>query len=599
MPANQETNARVGTAASFGTGRPRALTIAIGLVALAILTTPLIGPPAEASGSRAPTNSPTAWADWAQFHRSVDRTGVNPGEVTLDPSNVNLLEVTWKFQTGAKVSSAPAVVNGVVFFGSADHQMRAVDADTGALVWSRDMGGEVFSSPAVVNGRVYVGSNDQHVYALNAADGSVVWSSLLGGKPFDSSPLVVNGMMYIGARDGFFYALDAGTGAIAWKYRTWKPWESAVYANGAVYVGSDQSKVFAFDALTGALNWTADTGGRVRSTPSISNGVLYVGADDYRTYAFDAATGALKWKSEVFPNLGIVRSSPAVANGLVYVDTGETVPMGGHTYALDADTGAVVWSHIMGDYATSSPAVANGVVYTGSFDYTIYAFDALTGEKLWNSSVTAMHGGIESSIAVVGGSLFVGSNDGNLYAFGLSQGDPVQNFVGMSDAAFDPSEVISQKLGYAVAWTNSGGVSHSVVDSSGVNLFDSGAIAPGATWQYTFRAASVYKYACGMNGSFTGKVKVPMVLQPETGNVGTTYTITWASAPPPAGLVYDVQIQRPGSSTWEFWKKDDTSTTAAFVPDAGPGTYWFRAHVRSPVTKAGTAYSSKKSITAG
>jgi plastocyanin len=329
----------------------------------------------------------------------------------------------------------------------------------------------------------------------------------------------------------------------------------------------------------------------------VSNGVLYVGADDYRTYAFDAATGALEWRSAVFPNLGIVRSSPAVADGLVYVDTGETVPMGGHTYALDAGSGAVVWSQTMGDYATSSPAVANGVVYTGSFDFTIYAFDATTGEKLWNSSVTAMQGGIESSIAVVDGSLYVGSNDGYLYAFALAQGDPIQNFVGMDDGAFDPTEVISQKLGYAVQWTNSGTMSHSVDDSSGVDLFDSGSIAPGASWQYTFVAASVYKYSSRVNGGFTGKVKVPMVLQPESGNVGTAYTVTWASAPPPAGLVYDVQIQRPGSSVWEFWKKDAASTSATFVPDAGTGTYWFRAHVRNPATGFGTAYSSKKSIT--
>jgi eukaryotic-like serine/threonine-protein kinase len=603
MPANQESHTRTRGRASLGRGRRRCLPVVVGWVATGILSALLVGPQAQAIGGQTQTSTPTAGiqtgSDWAQFHRSVDRIGVNPGEVTLDVSNVNRLQVKWQVKTGAKVSSAPAVVNGVVYFGSADDQVRAVDAETGAPIWTKDVGGDVFSSPAVVNGILYIGSNDQHLYALNATDGSVVWTYLLGGKPHDSSPLVVNGMVYIGARDGYFYALNAGTGALAWKYRTWKPWESAAYANGTVFVGSDQSKVFAFDAVTGALRWTADTGGRVRCTPSISNGVLYVGADDYRTYAFDAATGSLKWKSEIFPNLGIVRSSPAVANGLVYVDTGETVPMGGHTYALDADTGAVVWSHTMGDYATSSPAVANGVVYTGSFDFTIYAFDALTGEKLWGSSVTAMTGGIESSIAVVGGSLFVGSNDGSLYAFALAPGDPVQNFVGISDVAFDPPEVHSQKLGYAVAWTNSGALSHSVKDSSGVDLFDSGAIPPGTIWQRTFSAASVYKYASGMNGTFTGKVKVPMVLQPETGYTGTTYTVTWASAPPPAGLVYDVQIQRPGSTAWEFWKKDATSTGDAFVPDAGTGTYWFRAHVRNPATKAGTAYSSKKSITVG
>jgi outer membrane protein assembly factor BamB len=527
----------------------------------------------------------------------VDRVGVNPGEVQLDPTNVDRLTLKWSYATNDDVVSAPAVVDGVVYFGSADNKVRAVDADTGAKIWAKGLNDDVTSSPAVVSGVVYVGSNDSKLYALNVADGTVKWSYALGGKPFDSSPLVVNGIVYIGARDGFFYAVDANTGALKWKYKTWNIWEAAAYSNGVVYVGSDQSKVFALDAATGALKWTAPTGGRVRCTPSVADGVVFVGADDYRTYAFDAATGALKWKSQVFPNLGIVRSSPAVDGGMVYVDTGETVPMGGTVYALNEATGAVVWTHTMGDYATSSPAVANGVVYTGSFDYTIYAFDAATGEKLWNSSVTTMKGGIESSIAVVDGSLYVGSNDGSLYAFTLAAGDPVGNYVDITDSAYDPKEVISHKIGYAVQWSNIGSKGHSVKDSSPLDLFRSGTIAADAVWQYTFAAASVYKYECGKNGTFTGKVKVPMIFEPDAGGLATSFTVTWASAPPPPGLVYDVQIQRPGSSDWTFWKEGVTTQSATFVPDAGKGTYQFKAHIRNPVTGDGTSYSSKKSIT--
>ena len=52
-----------------------------------------------------------------------------------------------------------------------------------------------------------------------------------------------------------------------------------------------------------------------------------------------------------------VASSPAVANGVVYVTTGEI-------YALDASSGAVLWSEqASGD---SSPALANGVVHATS-----------------------------------------------------------------------------------------------------------------------------------------------------------------------------------------------------------------------------------------
>jgi len=51
----------------------------------------------------------------------------------------------------------------------------------------------VFSSPAVANGVVYVGSQDGNVYALNASTGARLWGFTTGGSVFFSSPGVANG----------------------------------------------------------------------------------------------------------------------------------------------------------------------------------------------------------------------------------------------------------------------------------------------------------------------------------------------------------------------------------------------------------------------
>lgn len=45
--------------------------------------------------------------------------------------------------------------------------MYALDAVTGNKKWSYATGGRVRSSPAVVDGVVYVGSQDHNVYALD------------------------------------------------------------------------------------------------------------------------------------------------------------------------------------------------------------------------------------------------------------------------------------------------------------------------------------------------------------------------------------------------------------------------------------------------
>ena len=53
-------------------------------------------------------------------------------------------------------------------------------------------------------------------------------------------------------------------------------------------------------------------------------------------------------------------------------------------YALNATTGAKLWSYTTGELVDSSPAVANGVVYVGSYDHNVYALNASTGALLWS-----------------------------------------------------------------------------------------------------------------------------------------------------------------------------------------------------------------------
>lgn len=64
-----------------------------------------------------------------------------------------------------------------------------------------------------------------------------------------------------------------------------------------------------------------------------------------------------------------VDSSPAVAKGTLYVGSYD-----GNVYALNATTGAKLWSYTTGNLVTSSPAVANGALYIGSGDANVYAF---------------------------------------------------------------------------------------------------------------------------------------------------------------------------------------------------------------------------------
>ena len=60
-------------------------------------------------------------------------------------------------------------------------------------------------------GVVYAGSDDGKVYALNATTGQVTWVTTTG-SPAVSSPVVEKGVVYVGSDDGKVYALNASVG---------------------------------------------------------------------------------------------------------------------------------------------------------------------------------------------------------------------------------------------------------------------------------------------------------------------------------------------------------------------------------------------------
>jgi outer membrane protein assembly factor BamB len=62
--------------------------------------------------------------------------------------------------------NSPVVSDGVVYVGSLDDKVHALNASTGAVVLTYTTCDVVISSTAVANGVLYVGSYDHLVYAF-------------------------------------------------------------------------------------------------------------------------------------------------------------------------------------------------------------------------------------------------------------------------------------------------------------------------------------------------------------------------------------------------------------------------------------------------
>ena len=79
------------------------------------------------------------------------------------------------------------------------------------------------------------------------------------------------------------------------------------------------------------------------------------------------------------------------------------------------------------------------------------------------------------------------------------------NTVTIANFAFSPA-TLTINVGSKVTWTNTDSVTHTVTSNNGV--FDSGDLAPNATFSYTFNTAGTFVYHCSIHTYMTGTVIV-------------------------------------------------------------------------------------------
>ncbi len=373
-------------------------------------------------------NSTSMQGDWAMYRHDPSRTGST--DVTdVSPAG----ELKWSFETGSEIHSSPTVVNGVVYFGSRDHRLYALNADTGEKKWEFKTGSWVESSPAVVNGVVYFGSNDGKFYAVDAATGTKLWD-FQTRYAVKSSPAVAGNTVYFGGDDYFIYALDARTGKEIWNFETNSHVSSSpVILNGILYIGSNDSSCYALNAETGRFRLQMKAA-EVISAPAVSGTTVYFTS---RNYLFAMDGTARNWPYEhdfrpwwlqfyAFhlappppPRSGVLwglRIAYSTSNTTTVID-GTTLYTTGDNKVLRVDltTRKTTWAapFAAGAMINSSPALANNVLYVGCDNGKLYAVDAETGKGLWEFKTGAK---ITSSPTYANGIVYVTSWDHKIYA---------------------------------------------------------------------------------------------------------------------------------------------------------------------------------------
>jgi outer membrane protein assembly factor BamB len=324
----------------------------------------------------------------------------------------------WTFTTQGNIVGGLALANGVLYVESFDHHLYALDPTNGKVLWSFDTGQVIMTTPIVADGVVVVGSGTNAV--LDDLPDKVDWGVL---PPADA-----------------VYALNAQTGALLWKHVTvGEDMPSPVYTNGTIIWGNGHDVAQAANLQTGQILWRTPLQGVVTmSSANMAGGMVYMVAGmgphstlafPVNTYALNPQTGAVIWKAPY----GDGDCSPTVGDGLVFVEGAEQVPGSSQEVslvdALDAQTGQLVWSYVSApgynDTTASNEQGIAGVYHDGILYQALpmsdqfAAFDAKTGKVLW---ITKTAGPIKMSAVVHQGKVYAGDGAGNLYVFDAKTG---------------------------------------------------------------------------------------------------------------------------------------------------------------------------------
>jgi outer membrane protein assembly factor BamB len=272
-------------------------------------------------------------------------------------------------------TSSPTVANGIVYIGSGDQNVYALDARTGALRWTFATGDVVHASPAVANGVVIIGSWDRNLYAIDAQTGRERWRYTTGNDTviynqigIASSATIANGAVFVGGRDGRFHSVDFATGAVRWVHNNNGGWTIASPAvrNGIVYFPtSDGTRFKALDVNTGEVKINLQNKAVSFSSPAIVADLALYGTSDGYLNAVDLRDGTIKARFQ---------TDGSRENGAKYTDAEGRMQTRG-MYPDRTLDGMMIGMRTMMTLGSvlSSPVVANGVVYFGSTDGHLYA----------------------------------------------------------------------------------------------------------------------------------------------------------------------------------------------------------------------------------
>ena len=207
----------------------------------------------------------------------------------------------WRRNAGNQVWSAPVSDGATVFVAAMDGRVTAFHPDGSRRWQTRVADAAIAGTPALRDGVLYLGSYDKHLYAVDAASGEPRWrSSEAALNWFWTEPVIDGDNLFAGNLDGHVYAVDRRTGALRWRTDLAAPVRArAAVADGVLLVPAKDGRLWGLRPESGAQAWQpVAVGGRLYADLTVARPGIFlaaeVGKKSHRLYEVNAVQGAVR-----------------------------------------------------------------------------------------------------------------------------------------------------------------------------------------------------------------------------------------------------------------------------------------------------------------
>ena len=193
--------------------------------------------------------------------------------------------LAWKpFQTENFINCSTAIEADNTFIAGCDTKVRVINLNSGKEVSEVPLGEGAYliASPAVLGDILYVGTHDGRVVAVDWRKQKIVWTYTDPNHSLEyrSSCAVTDKFVILGGYDKELHCLDRATGNQVWNFKTRARIESSpVVVGERVYFGSGDGNLYAVSLNGGKPLWKHRCGHSITASPAVGEHCLVIGSD--------------------------------------------------------------------------------------------------------------------------------------------------------------------------------------------------------------------------------------------------------------------------------------------------------------------------------